>query len=96
MRKLHLPRQSTKVQITCLCSYDAESNVEVNLNSTLHFNSEVRFPTRAFVIKRITADVPYSSIPTNIVNHFDGLVLADQLMNATGDNIHHLSCYCYI
>lgn len=74
-----LSRQSTKVQITCLDSYNPEIHGEVNLNFISHFKSEVRFATRVFAIRRITSNVPHRFIHSNIVNNINDFVLADSL-----------------
>lgn len=51
---MYLQRQDTKVQVRCLGSYNAEINGEIDLNFTPHFNSELRFGNRAFMIKILT------------------------------------------
>lgn len=77
MHRLCFSRQITKGQITCLGFDHAENKKEVNLNISPHFNSEMIFATRAFVIISITSNVPYSYTSSNIVNKFTDLVLAD-------------------
>lgn len=78
MRKWCLPKQRTRAQFICLGSYSADTNGEV-LKFSPHFISEIKFAIKAFVIKTITSNVPYSSIASNIVNSFTDLDLADPL-----------------
>ncbi|XP_035232409.1 uncharacterized protein LOC118204192 [Stegodyphus dumicola] len=76
--KLKLGRFNKKIEVSCLGSFNTvTSGEEVELIFTLHFESNSKFRTYAFVIPRITSDVPNVSLPSKIANHFDDLVLAD-------------------
>ncbi|XP_067119161.1 uncharacterized protein [Centruroides vittatus] len=53
------------------------SNGEVELIFTSHFKSELHASTSAFVIERVTEKLPYVSLPSDICNDFNDLILAD-------------------
>ncbi|XP_035222190.1 uncharacterized protein LOC118195066 [Stegodyphus dumicola] len=75
--KLKLGRFNKKIEVSCLGSFNTVTSGEVELIFTPHFESNSKFRTYAFVIPRITSDVPNVSLPSKIANHFDDLVLAD-------------------
>lgn len=50
--RLCFSRKFTKVQTTCLGSYNADMNGEAELYFSHHFNSDLRVGTKAFLIKK--------------------------------------------
>ena len=52
LRTLCLEKNSSKALIICLGSYNAPTSGEVQLNFTPHFNTNMRFCTKAFIIKK--------------------------------------------
>ena len=77
---LYLEKNSNKALITCLGSFTALRNVEIQFNFTPHFHTNMRFYTKAFVIKNIRSDIPNAPIPKQIVSNFNDLLLADPLL----------------
>ncbi|XP_067129093.1 uncharacterized protein [Centruroides vittatus] len=77
INRLCLTKNSANVRISCLGSFHAVTSGEIELTFTPHFSSDLKFSTKAFVIKKITSDVPNVPLPPHLLNNFNDLVLAD-------------------
>ncbi|KFM61650.1 hypothetical protein X975_10070, partial [Stegodyphus mimosarum] len=57
-KKLKLRRCKSKIEVSCLGSFNTLIRGQVELNFTSHFESNSKFRTYAYVIPKITSDVP--------------------------------------
>lgn len=75
--RLGLTVNDSSISVSCLGTFNTVCNGAVDLVFTSHFKSDIRVSTSAFVMEKVTDNIPYVSLPAMICDNFSDLKLAD-------------------
>ncbi|GBM25063.1 hypothetical protein AVEN_135839-1 [Araneus ventricosus] len=77
VKKLVLNVKNKSISISCLGAAETVASGEIDFTFTPHFNQKFHVKTSAFLIEKITDNIPTINLPQSLKDSFSDLLLAD-------------------
>ncbi|GBN58736.1 hypothetical protein AVEN_181857-1, partial [Araneus ventricosus] len=88
VKKLGLNVKNKSISVSCLGAAETVASGEIDFTFTPHFNKKFHVKTSAFLIEKITDNIPTINLPQSLKDSFSDLLLADpNFHNASEINV---------